>query len=116
MAIDARALVEPSVAEARVHARHNIVFLPITQKIRQVKAERSVAVIVAADKAAVYKHQHVAKGAVELNRNPPAQIAGRNLELAPVPAHAGLRVTAAEGLIAVGPLLLVAHKGQLHRP
>ncbi len=46
----------------------------------------------------------------------PARVAGRNLELAPVPAHAGLRIAAAERLVAMGFLLLVAHKGQLDRP
>ena len=116
VAIDARALVEPAVAEAGVHARHDVVLRAVAQKVRQVEAERRVAVVVAADEAAVHKDQHVAEGAVELDRDAPAQVAGRNLELAPVPAHAGLRIAAAEGLVAVRFLLLVAHKGQLDRP
>ena len=57
-----------------------------------------------------------AEGAVELDRDAPAEIAGGNFEFAAVPAHAGLRIAAAERLEAVRVLLFVAHKGQLDGP
>ena len=116
MSVDARALVKPAVAEAGVHARHNAVFGSIVQKIRHVEPERHVPVVVAPDKAAVHKNHHIAEGAVELDRHAPPQVAGRNLELAPVPSHAGLRVAAAKRLVSVRHQLVVVHKWQFHSP
>ena len=96
MAIDAGALVEPAVAEAGVDARDDVVLRAVGEEVGQIEAEGRIAVVVAADEAAVDKDQHVAEGAVELDRDAAAQVAGGNLELAPIPAHAGLGIAAAE--------------------
>jgi len=72
-------------------------------------------VVVAPDKAAVHKHQHATEGPVELHRDPPAQIAGSDLELPPVPAHAGLRIPPPQRFVPVRILFLVAYKWQFHR-
>ena len=106
MAIDAGALVEPAVAKAGVNAAHDVVLRAVGEKVRQVEAEGRVAVVVAADEAAIHKDKHVAEGAIEFDRNAAALVAGRNLELAAIPAHAGLGIAAAKGLVAVGVLLL----------
>src|SRR5208337_3453692 len=86
MPVNSRTLVEPAVAKARVHARHDAVLGPDIKKIRDVEAEGRVAVVVAADEASVYENKHIAKGAVELKIDAAARIAGRNLELLAVPA------------------------------
>ena len=101
MPVDACPFVEPTVAEARVHARRDAVLAANLQEIRQIEAERRIAVIVAPDKAAVNENQYVTERTVELDRNAPVRIARRNVELAPVPAHAGQRITAAKRLISV---------------
>ena len=75
VAIDAGALVEPAVAEARIDARNDVVLLAVRQKVREVEAEGRVAVVVAADEAAVDEYQHVAESAVELNPDAAARIA-----------------------------------------
>src|ERR1700691_1096670 len=116
MAIDARALVKPSVAKAGVDARDNIVLRAIGQKVRQIETERRIAVVVATDEAAIDKDNHIAKRAVELNRNPLARVARRNLELAPVPTDAGLRITPSKRLESVRILLFIVNERQLHRP
>src|SRR5580698_1371226 len=116
MPIDARAFVEPSVAKAGIDARDNIVLRAISEKIRQVEAEGRVAIVVAADEATVDEHNHVAKRAVELDCNAPSRVAGGNLELAPVPAHAALRIPPAQRLESVRSLLSIVNERQLHRP
>ena len=116
MAVDTGTFVEPAVAEACVHTRHNIVLRAINQEVRQIKTEGCVAIVVATNEAAVDEDQHAAEGAVELDCDAPALVARRNLKLAPVPAHAGLRVAAAKGFESMGVQRFVAHKGQLDRP
>ena len=116
MPVNSRALVKPAVAKARVHARHDAVLRPDSEKIRDVEAEGRVAVVVAADEAAVHEEQHIAKGPVELKIDTPARIARRNLELLAVPAHAGLRIAPSQRLVSMRLQRLIADKWQLHRP
>ena len=63
--VDARAFVEPSVAEARIHADHQIVFGAIVQEIRDVKAEGCISIVIASDEVAVHEDQGVAEGAIK---------------------------------------------------
>ena len=114
--IDSGALIEPSVAEARIHAQNNVVLGAIGEEVGQIAVERRIAVVVAADKAAVHEDQHAAEGAIELHGDAAAEVARGNLEFAAVPAHAGFGIPAADGLEAVRVLLLVVHKGQLDGP
>ena len=111
MTINARALIEPSIAEAGVDARNDVILRAIAQEICQVEPERDIAVVVAADEAAVDENQHTAEGAVEFDRNAAAQIACGNLKFAAVPAYAGLWIASADGLKAVRVLDCVANKG-----
>jgi len=46
--------------------------------------EGRVTIVITADEAAVDEDQYIAEGSVELDRNAPARVARRNLELAPV--------------------------------
>ena len=86
------------------------------EKICDVEAERRVAVVVAADEAAVHEEQNIAKSAVELKIDAAAGIARRNLELLAVPAHAGLGIAAAERLVSVRLQRFIADERQFHRP
>src|ERR1700691_2749429 len=116
MTVDSSTLVEPAVAKARVYAGHNAVLLADSEEVGDVESERRVAVIVAADEASVYKDEHVAKCAVELDRNAATGVAGRNVELAPVPSHTGFGIAAPQRLVSMRRKRVVPHKGQLHRP
>src|SRR6266700_6062611 len=107
MAIDARALVEPSVAEGRVNAQHNVVLCAVCQIVSQVEPKRRVSIIVAADEAAVDKHKHVAKRAIEFNRDAPPKVAGRIVELAAIPTHARLRIAPSQWLEAMRILCVI---------
>src|SRR5580692_4124220 len=108
MPVDPRSLVEPSIAKASVHARNNVVLRAIAQKVRQVEAKRRVTVVIPSDKAAVHKNNHVAKRSIELGNNSLAQVASRNLELTPIPAHAGLGIAPPQWLESVRLLRSVA--------
>ncbi len=116
MAIDARAFVEPAVAKAGIDARHNVVLRAIGEKVRQVEAEGRVAIVVAADEAAIDEDRtsrNAPSNSTEMRR--PASLGG-NLELAAIPAHAALGIAPAERLVAVRVQLFIAHERQLHRP
>ena len=114
--VNSGALVEPPIAIASVHARHNAVLRADGEKVGNVEAEGRVAVVVAPDEAPVHKHHHIAKGAVKLDRNAPPGVARGNVELAPVPPHAGLGIAPPQRLESMRRKRVVPHKGQLHRP
>ena len=78
--INARALIEPAVAQARVHAQHDAVLAAIGEKVGDVELERSVAVVIAADEAAIHEDDDASEGAVELHREAAALVAGGNFE------------------------------------
>src|SRR6266496_1031479 len=107
VAVYARALIEPTVAETGVHSQDDVVLAAVIQEIGEIETKRSVAIVVAPDKASVDKHEHIAEGAVELDPDTAAEVARWNFELAPVPAHAGFRIAAAQRLIPVGAQLIV---------
>src|ERR1035441_1011563 len=96
--VDTGAFVEPALAEAGVDPQDNVVYRAVGEQIRQIEAERDIAVVTAADEAAVDENHHIAKSAVELNPDAAANIAGRDLEFAPVPPHAGFGIAPAERL------------------
>src|SRR5215831_17722128 len=116
MSIDACALVEPAIAEARIHANHQIVLSAVVQEISQLEAERRVAVVVAADEISVKEDECAAEGAIELDRDTSAIILGGNVERAAIPSNAGFGIAASERLVAVAVLFFIPHKGQLNRP
>src|ERR1035437_465320 len=99
--VDTGAFVEPALAEAGVDPQDNVVYRAVGEEIRQIEAERNIAVVAAADEAAVDENHHIAKSAVELNPDAAANIARGDLEFAPVPAYAGFRVAASQRLVAV---------------
>ena len=116
MPVYARAFIEPAVAKAGVHAHHQIVLAAVIQKVAHVEAKGRVPVIVAPNEISVQKHQRAAKSAVKLHRDAPSAVFFRNVEGAPVPAHAGLRIPSPQRLVAVRFLFVIAHKRQLNRP
>jgi hypothetical protein len=99
--VDSSSLVEPSVAEAGVHAEENIVLFAIRQKIRQVEAERGVSIIISPNETAVNENQRISEHSVELNPDPPSRIARGDFEIAAVPAHTVFRIAAAKRLVTV---------------
>jgi len=70
--IDTRALVKPAVPEKSIHAKSDAVFLPVEEKVRQVKCEGRIAVVVPANKAAVAEDEGVPKGPIEIDEDTPA--------------------------------------------
>ena len=114
--VDSRALVEPSVAKARVHAHHDAVLRAHRKKVGNVEAEWRVAVIVAADEAPVHEDEHIAKRSVELHRNPSPGVARWNVKLAPIPPHACFRIAPAQRLESMRCQRVVPNERQLHRP
>ena len=116
VAVDPGALVEPAGAIARVDAGDDAVFGADGKEVGDVEAEGGVGVVVAPDEAPVDKEEDVAKGAVELDGDAAAGVAGWDQELAPVPAHAGLRIAPAQRLVPMRLQLVVVNEGQLHGP
>ena len=101
MPVDTRALVKPAIAEAGIDTQHDVIGCAAGKKIGEVKTERRVAVVVAPDEAAIDENEHAAKGAIELDGDAAAQVAGWDVECSAVPADAGFRKAAADGLVAV---------------
>ena len=114
--VDPGAFVEPAISEAGIHADDQKILAAVIQKIGDVKAKGRIAIVVAAHERAVQEDERAAEGAVELDPHAPAFVFFRNVEGAPVPAHAGFGIAAAQRLVAVTLQLRVAHKGQLNRP
>ena len=86
--VDARALVEPSLEPARVHARGNRVLFAKADEIRDVRPERIVAAFVMADEPAVDVNRRVAERAVELQPDALAAVRLRQVERPAIPADA----------------------------
>jgi hypothetical protein len=116
MAIDAGALVEPAVAEGGVDARGDVVFGAVVEKVGEVEAEGRIAVVVAADEASIDEDENIAEGSIKLNPDAAARVRSGDVEPAPVPAYAGIRVAPAERLVAMAFLCIVVDKWQLHGP
>src|SRR5262249_7485827 len=116
MAIDSGAFIEPAVAEAGVHANHEIVFFSVAKEVAQVETERRVAVVVAADEISVEKDESAAESPVEFEDDAAALVFFGDVESAAVPADAGFRISSAERLVTVAVLLFVAHERQLDSP
>src|SRR6202012_4208913 len=94
--VETRAFIKPSVAEARVHAHHQVILFAIVRKVGDVEGEGRVTVIISADKTTIHEYQRAPERAIELQADPPPGIARREIEAAPVPAHAGLRIFPSE--------------------
>ena len=73
--------------------------------------EGSITVVVAADEAAVDEHEHVAEGAIDLDPDAAARVAGGYIECAAVPAHAGFRIAPAQRLVTVQAQRIVSLAG-----
>ncbi len=101
VAVDAGAFVEPALAEGGVHAHGDDVPGAVVKHVAEVDLEAAVAAAVAADDVAVAEHDAVAEHAVEFQADPLAQVLRRNLQHAPVPADAGLRIGAAQRCVAM---------------
>src|SRR6185437_10951549 len=114
--VESRALVKPSISEGGVHANHKVILLAIVEEIGDIEAEGGITVVVATDKATVYKNERTTESPIELQHDPAALVACGNIEHSPVPANAGFRVAAAKRFVTVRFLLFVPHKGQFHRP
>ena len=85
MAVDAGALVEPSVAEAGIDAGDDVVFGAVGEEVGEVELEGRVAVVVAADEASVDEEDDVTESAIKLDRNALAEIGGGDFKLAAIP-------------------------------
>ena len=152
MAIDARALVEPSLVERRIHpydqdirtwrlhprldarrcccvrarrckpclVRRGAVHRSLVREVgevRQVEIQRRIAAHVLGDEVAVEEDCSVAEDSIELNRDASPCIAGRQHELSPVPANAGLGILAAQGLCTMPhQRRVVVDEGKVNRP
>ena len=56
MPVNARAFVEPAVAEAGVHANNNRIAAAVVQEIGDIELEGRVTVIISADKTSIHEH------------------------------------------------------------
>src|SRR6185437_6600170 len=116
MSVNTCAFIKPSIAEAGVHAYHQIIFGAITRKVTDVEAEGRVAVVVAANEVAVQKNQGVAKCSIEFEPKPPPVIALRNIKSATVPTHAGLGILSPERLVPMALQIVIMNEWQLDGP
>lgn len=112
MPVDAGAFIEPAFAERGIHAHDDEVGLAVVEHFAQVDLEAAIAAGVAPDDVAVAKHHAIAEHAVEHQADALAQIAGRDLQHAPIPAHAVFRKARAQRLVAVrGRRVFFGHRG-----
>jgi hypothetical protein len=116
VAIDACALVEPAVTEAGVDAGYDAVLSADGEKVGEVEVEGRVAVVIAADEAAVDPDEDIAEDSVEVDGDAAACVGCGNVEGAAVPADAALGITAADGLVAVRHLDVVVDEGEFDGP
>ncbi len=116
VAVDASALVEPTITKGGIHSYHQYVARAVMHEVADVEAEGSVAVIISPDEAAIDEYEGAPKGTVEFEYDAAAEVGGGNVETAPIPADRGFRILSAERLVAVALERFVAHKGQLDSP
>ncbi len=114
VAVDACALVKPAFVLGGIHAHHQNVFATVVGEVRYVVAEWRVAAQVASEIVPVERHDGVAEHAVEFDRQPPAEIARRDLKHPPIPSDAGCRVRPAQRLRAVADEAAFVLKRQFH--
>ena len=101
VAVDARALIKLALTLRRIDSNHEDIPSVVVNEICYVLAERSVPAHIPPQKMAVKDHHAVAEHALELDGQPLAEIALRDLESSPVPADAGGRVSPIQRLEAV---------------
>ena len=101
MPVDARALVEPALLHRRVHPDGDDVVAAVVEVVGEVVAEASVAARVAAEVEAVDPHDRVAKHAVELDADAPAEVGGRDGEDLAIPADGTPGNVEPAGLVSV---------------
>ncbi len=122
VAVDAGSFIEPAVAEAGVGTDDDVILRAVVEEVREVETEGGVAVVVAADEAAVDEDEHIANGAVEFDPDATAEIGRGNFKFAAVPADTGLGVATAEGLVTVGlhgvvgAAQIIVNEGELDGP
>jgi len=101
VAVDAGAFVEPAFLHGDVDAHGDDVFAAEVGIVGDVVAEAEVAAGLLAEVESVYPHTGGAEDAVEDQAQAPALIARGQRKGFPIPAHARLRETRPEGLVAV---------------
>src|SRR3954469_7357801 len=116
MAVDPRSLIKPTVTKTRVHADNQKILAAKVSEISHVERERSIAIVIAPDEIPVQKHQRAAKGSVEFDIDAPAGIFLGQIEGAPIPANASLRIAPPQWFVAMTLLLFIANERQLDRP
>ncbi len=116
MPINSRALVEPAIAKAGVHAHHQKILPAVVEEVADVEAEGRVAVVVAPNEVSVEKHKRAAERAIELDGDAASAVLLGNVERAAVPADARLRISPPQRFVSVRLLFFVVHKRQLYRP
>src|ERR1035441_321112 len=99
--VDSGTLVPPTVPLTSIDAEGDVVGGAVSKEVRYIEVEGNVAAVAAANITTVEKYDRVPEGAVELYPNAAAHVGRRNIEFAPIPAHAGFRIAAAERLISV---------------
>ncbi len=116
MAIDACALIKPSITETRIHSGDDVIRLTKSKKVRKIEAKRCVSIVIATNKAAIHKHKNVAKCSVEFHPDTAPTIRRRNIEGPPIPSDARFGISPAKRLESVRSKFVVANKRQFHGP
>ena len=101
MAIDPRALIEPSFVLGGVYAHHQYVPFPKIRKISHVKTEGNIAAHVLADVMAIEHDHGISIDAVKLDADASSLVSSRKIEHAAVPADACFGIFATERLCAL---------------
>lgn len=101
MPVNAGAFVKPAFAQRGIHADGDDVGLAVVEHFAEVDFEAAVAARVTADDVSIAEHDALTEHAIEHQADALAQIAGRNLQPAPIPAHAVLRETRTQRLVTV---------------
>src|SRR5205814_8337460 len=96
--VKASAFVKPPIAERGVDPDQQHVWAAGIDKVGKVEAERIVAATVPSHIETIQNDHGFAIGAVELDRDAPAGVRSREIEDAAIPADAGVRISAADGV------------------
>ena len=116
MAIEPSTLIEPPIAETGIDAGHNVVLLADGEKICQVELEWRIAIVIPANKAAIHEDKDAAKRSVKFDGYSSPLIVRCNLEFAPIPADARLRIASPDRFESVGILYVISHKRKFDSP
>src|ERR1035438_5174027 len=99
MAIDARALVVPSIPISGVDAHNDDVLPGVIKVVGKVESKRRITVVVASNVAAIDENKCASKCAVKVNANSTPCVRCGNIKAPAVPADGSLRILAAKRLV-----------------